>query len=80
MASRYAAATVYSTQTSMTPAVSGPVATVMLILPAAVILNGVATHVGTSAASRLRDALPVAVRIEFPAEPAAVPIATVALP
>src|ERR1022692_397198 len=64
----------------MTPAVNGPVATVTLILPAAVILNGVATHVGTTIASAPRDALPVAFRMELDAEPAAVPIATVALP
>ena len=41
----------------MTPAVSGPVTTVTLILPAAVILNAVATHVGTLTASALSDAL-----------------------
>src|ERR1035438_1661248 len=64
----------------MTPAVSGPVATVTLILPAAVILNAVATHVGTITASALSDALAVAVRIEAAPEPAAVPIDTVALP
>lgn len=64
----------------MTPAVSGPVATVTLILPAAGILNAVATHVGTITASALSDALAVAVRIEAAPEPAAVPIDTVALP
>src|ERR1017187_7081664 len=64
----------------MTPAVSGPVATVTLILPAAVILNAVATHVGTITASALSDAFAVAVRIEAAPEPAAVPTDTVALP
>src|SRR5512140_965835 len=64
----------------MTPAVSGPVATAMLILPAAVILNGVATHTGTSTASRVNDALPVTPRIEAAPEPATVPIETVAEP
>ena len=48
-------------------------------MPAAVILNAVATHVGTITASALSDAL-AAVRIEAAPEPAAVPIDTVALP
>jgi len=56
------------------------VATVRLILPAAVILNAVATHVGTITASALSDALAIAVRIEGALEPAAVPIDTMALP
>src|SRR5450759_4877406 len=47
----------------MTPAVSGPVAIVTLILPAADILNGVATAVGTTNAFVPSDALAVAARM-----------------
>ena len=54
-------------------------ATVRLILPAAVILNAVATYVGTITASALSDALAMAVRIEGAPEPAAVPIDTMVL-
>jgi hypothetical protein len=43
-------------------------------------LNGVATHVGTRIASAESEALAVAVRIEFAADPALVPMATVAAP
>ena len=70
----------YIAQTSITPAVSGPVAIVTLILPAADILNGVATAVGTTSAFVPSDALAVAARILAAPEPATVPIDTVAAP
>src|SRR5664279_1860585 len=64
----------------MTPAVRGPVATVIAIWPAAVILNGVDWQVGTTTASKPRAALPVAVKMALPAPPADTPMATVAAP
>src|ERR1051326_3196808 len=53
---------------------------VTLILPAADILNGVAAQVGARAASSVKEVFAVAVMMELPAEPAAVPIARVAAP